>query len=113
MPKLCDFSNPFNCPVTATMQIIGGRWKPIIIYCLSGGKKRFGQIGAMIPSISKKILTEQLKELENDGLILRTAYNEIPPKVEYSLTEKGESLLPILKEMSEWGKKYVLMNISH
>jgi DNA-binding HxlR family transcriptional regulator len=83
------------------------------MYCLLGGKKRFGQLGALIPSISKKILTEQLKELENDGIILRVAFNEIPPRVEYSLTEKGETLLPILKEMSEWGKKYALMGLSN
>jgi DNA-binding HxlR family transcriptional regulator len=84
------------------MNIIGNKWKPIIIYLLSNGAMRFGMLNALIPTISKKVLTNQLKELESDGLLLREAFAELPPRVEYSLTEKSVSLLPVLKQLSEW-----------
>lgn len=96
------------CPVTATIALIGGRWKAIILHVLSEHTRRFGEINFRIPSISRKVLTEQLKELEADGLISRTQYKEIPPRVEYSLTELGKSLSPILNEMAVWGKEKVL-----
>jgi DNA-binding HxlR family transcriptional regulator len=104
MKKARFFENPSDCPVTRTIQFIGGRWKPIILHCLSGGTLRFGQLCAYIPTISRKILTEQLKELEQDGLILRTMYPEIPPRVEYKLTEAGASLQPVLHALCEWGE---------
>lgn len=97
-----------KCPVTGLLQIIGGKWKPIILYCLRSETRRFGEISARIPSISRKVLTEQLKELENDGLILREQFNEIPPRVQYSLTELGKSLTPVLNEMEKWGNKNIL-----
>jgi DNA-binding HxlR family transcriptional regulator len=97
-----------TCPVTATIALIGGRWKTIILHVLSEHTRRFGEISSRIPSISRKVLTEQLKELEADGLISRKQYKEIPPRVEYSLTELGKSLSPILKEMAIWGKEKVL-----
>jgi DNA-binding HxlR family transcriptional regulator len=100
--------NPLECGVTATIGVIGGRWKPIILWVLSGGKRRFGQLNALIPRISRKILTEQLKELEEDGLINRLSFAEIPPRVEYSLTERGETLKPLLKQMCSWGLENVL-----
>jgi len=84
------------------MNIIGNKWKPIIIYLLSNGPLRFGKLNFLIPTISKKVLTSQLKELQEDGLLFRTAFSEIPPRVEYSLTEKAIGLLPILKQLSEW-----------
>jgi DNA-binding HxlR family transcriptional regulator len=99
------------CPVTATIALIGGRWKTIILHVLSEHTRRFGEISARIPSISRKVLTEQLKELEADGLISRKQYKEIPPRVEYSLTELGKSLSPILNEMAVWGKEKVLDNL--
>ncbi len=97
-----------NCPVTATLELIGGKWKTIILYSLSSSTKRFGEIAVRIPNISRKVLTEQLKELENDGLILREHYKEIPPRVEYSLTDLGKSLSPVFHELEIWGTENVL-----
>ncbi|MCX2477960.1 helix-turn-helix domain-containing protein [Pedobacter sp. MC2016-15] len=105
MEKKFD-NNP--CPVTATIALIGGRWKTIILYILSDHTRRFGEIAARMPAISRKVLTEQLKELEADGLISRQQFKEIPPRVEYSLTELGQSLSPILDEIAAWGKEKVL-----
>ena len=99
-----------QCPVAATLQLIGGRWKAIILYTLTTGTKRFGEIAVRIPVISRKVLTEQLKELEADGLILRVQYKEIPPRVEYSLTEMGKSLSSVFHEMEIWGNVNVLAN---
>jgi len=97
-----------GCPVTATIALIGGRWKTIILFVLSDHTRRFGEIAARMPSISRKVLTEQLKELEADGLISREQFREIPPRVEYSLTDLGKSLSPVLDEMAAWGKEKVL-----
>jgi len=99
-----------ECPVTATLQLIGGRWKTIILYCLSSGTKRFGEIAVRIPDISRKVLTEQLKELEVDGLILREQFKEMPPRVEYSLSAMGRSLSPVINELEKWGMENVLAN---
>lgn len=99
-----------QCPVTATLQLIGGRWKTIIIYCLTFGTKRFGEIAVRIPDISRKVLTEQLKELTADGIIKREQFNEIPPRVEYSLTELGKSLSPVIHELEKWGKENALIH---
>lgn len=99
-----------QCPVTATLQLIGGRWKTIILYTLTAGTKRFGEIAVRIPDISRKVLTEQLKELEADGLILRKQYKEMPPRVEYSLTDLGKSLSSVIRELEIWGMENVLVN---
>lgn len=99
-----------QCPVTATLQLIGGRWKTIILYTLTAGTKRFGEIAVRIPDISRKVLTEQLKELEADGLILREQFKEIPPRVEYSLTDLGKSLSSVFHELEIWGTENVLAN---
>jgi len=99
-----------KCPLTATLQLIGGRWKTIILYTLTTGTKRFGEIAVRIPDISRKVLTEQLKELEADGLILREQYKEIPPRVEYSLTDLGKSLSSVIRELEKWGMENVLVN---
>ena len=96
--------NPNACTLVHTMNIIGNKWKPIIIYLLSNGALRFGKLNALIPTISKKVLTNQLKELESDGLLLRQSFAETPPRVEYSLTEKSIKLLPALKHLSEWAE---------
>ncbi|MET1056044.1 MAG: helix-turn-helix domain-containing protein [Pedobacter sp.] len=101
------------CPVTATIALIGGRWKTIILYILSDHTRRFGEIAARMPSISRKVLTEQLKELEADGLISRQQFREIPPRVEYSLTDLGKSLKPVLGEMAAWGQEKVLNAAAH
>lgn len=97
-----------KCPVTATLQLVGGKWKPIILYCLRSEKRRFGEISARIPDLSRKVLTEQLKELEKDGLVTRKQYKEIPPRVEYELTELGKSLRPVLNEMEKWGMENII-----
>ena len=97
-----------NCPVTASIELIGGKWKTIILYSLLSGTRRFGEIAVRIPDISRKVLTEQLKELESDGLILREQYKEIPPRVEYSLTELGKSLSPVFRELEICGTENLL-----
>ncbi|MDZ4747069.1 MAG: helix-turn-helix domain-containing protein [Saprospiraceae bacterium] len=104
MPK----TTIYQCPVTATLSVIGGRWKPILIYTLSNGSKRFGQLDAIITGISRKILTEQLRDLEANGLVIRKQFNEAPPRVEYSLSEKGRTLQPLMQAMCEWGNEHVL-----
>ncbi|RYY28919.1 MAG: transcriptional regulator [Chitinophagaceae bacterium] len=103
-----DAKQMVECPVAAMLELIGGKWKPVILYFLGSGTRRFGEIAVRIPTISRKVLTQQLKELEHDKLIMRKQYKEIPPRVEYSLTDLGESLSPVLAEMSIWGKKNVL-----
>ena len=100
------------CPVTAMIELIGGKWKPIILYCLRSETRRFGEIASRIPNISRKVLSEQLKELENDRLISRKQYNEIPPRVEYKLTPLGMSLSPLLHEMEIWGTENCLKKVS-
>lgn len=105
---MANFNKEVNCPVAGTLEYIGGRWKTVILYYLEAGDRRFGELSARIPPISRKVLTQQLRELEDDGLVARTEYPEMPPRVEYSLTDLGKSLSPLLKEMSAWGKKHVL-----
>ena len=102
-------SKTSGCPVTATLGLIGGKWKPVILYNLAAGTRRFGEIAVRIPTISRKVLTEQLKELEKDGFILRVQYKEIPPRVEYSMTDLGKSLTPIFNEMALWARHYIEM----
>ena len=92
-----------KCPVTFTLSKTGGRWKALIIYNLVSGKKRFNEIKKGIPNASEKMIIEKLKELESDGLISRKAYPVVPPHVEYALTQKGETLAPILQSISTWG----------
>ena len=95
-----------NCPFTRAIGTIGNKWKPIIINVIGTRTIRFGQLDSIIPLISRKVLTEQLKELEGDGLLKRLAYKEIPPRVEYKLSEKGLAFLPILENIKEWNLKY-------
>lgn len=96
-----------SCPVTYCLQMIGGKWKPIILYLLSNGVDRFGMMRRAIEGISKQMLTKQLRELEADDIISRTVFAEVPPRVEYALTEKGESLLPVIHAMRDWGQPFV------
>ncbi|EDM34228.1 hypothetical protein PBAL39_17374 [Pedobacter sp. BAL39] len=93
---------PAICPIVKTMRYIGGKWKPIILARIEPGNVRFGRLTVQIPDISRKILTQQLKELEADGLILRHSYNEKPPRVEYELSAVGKTLIPVLTAMNEW-----------
>jgi DNA-binding HxlR family transcriptional regulator len=105
---MASFNDNTDCPLTATLAMIGGRWKTVILYHLSFNTRRFGEIAVRIPAISRKVLTEQLKELELDGLIVREQFKEIPPRVEYSLTELGRSLSDVLKAMEVWGLAYAM-----
>lgn len=93
-----------ECGIEYTLSIIGGKWKPLILWLLAKkGTKRYGEIRRFIPTVTNKMLSQQLKELVSNGLVDRMDYKTIPPKVEYSITEKGKSLLPILDFMCEWG----------
>lgn len=94
-----------KCGVTYTLSIVGGKWKWLLLYKLSKRVLRYGELKSKIPSITHKMLSQQLKELEAEGLIHRKEYQQIPPKVEYSLTSKGETLIPILELMSKWGQE--------
>lgn len=94
------------CPVETTLLLIGDKWKVLILRDLIEGTKRFGQLKKSIGSISQKMLTQQLREMEEDGLVERKVYAEVPPRVEYSLTEDGISLKPILDSLWAWGERY-------
>ncbi|PFI99048.1 MarR family transcriptional regulator [Bacillus cereus] len=96
------FLNKYSCPVEAIFEVIGGKWKGVILYHLLDGKKRFNELKRLKPNITQRMLTLQLRELEADGIVHREVYREVPPKVEYSLTELGESLRPIILLMMEW-----------
>ncbi|URZ97957.1 winged helix-turn-helix transcriptional regulator [Bacillus subtilis] len=103
-----DFSSDDfeGCPVETTLDIIGGKWKGILLYHLIDGKKRFNEFRKLYPKITQRMLTLQLRELERDGVIHREVYKQVPPKVEYSLTEFGRTLEPVILHMKDWGEKY-------
>lgn len=94
------------CPVETTLTLIGNKWKVLILRDLLPGTKRFGELKKSIGSVSQKVLTAQLRDMEESGLINRKVYAEVPPKVEYSLTDLGQSLKPILDAMWNWGEDY-------
>ena len=94
------------CPVETTLTLIGDKWKVLILRDLLTGTKRFGELKKSIGSVSQKVLTTQLRAMEENGLLTRTVYAEVPPRVEYSLTDLGESLKPILDAMWDWGEGY-------
>ena len=98
--KLCP------CPVETTLSLIGNKWKVLILRDLMPGKRRFGQLKSSIGSITQKVLTSNLRSMEEDGLLTRTVYAEVPPRVEYELTDCGRSLEPVLKSMEEWGTAF-------
>lgn len=94
------------CPVETTLTLIGDKWKVLILRDLMTGTKRFGQLKKSVGNVSQKVLTAQLRAMEESGLLTRTVYAEVPPRVEYALTELGQSLKPILDAMQDWGKGY-------
>jgi len=98
--------NYIDCPVTRTLSVMGGRWKPVLLHYLMEKPRRAGELTRLIPQASPKVLTQQLRELETDNIVHREVYHQIPPKVEYSLTDFGESLRPVMDALCEWGKTY-------
>jgi len=102
-----DSSKVYSCPMIVTRDIIGGKWKILILWRLSKNTYRFSELKRQIPKISEKMLTQQLRELESDNIISRKVYPQVPPKVEYSLTDKGITLVPILNMMATWGDDYL------
>lgn len=97
------------CPVATIVQLVGNKWKLLIIRNLLGGVQRFNEMRRTIPGISQKVLTDNLRALEKDGIVHREAYAEVPPRVEYSLTDLGRSLQPVFDAMIEWGEGYQAM----
>ena len=114
MKQLSQLNKEFNCEKELTLAIIGGKWKMLILWHLGReGTKRFGELKSLITDITPRMLVNQLRELEEDLIVNRKVYPVVPPKVEYSLTKEGESLMPILTAMYDWGKNYrdtVLVN---
>ncbi|HEY5601850.1 MAG TPA: winged helix-turn-helix transcriptional regulator [Gammaproteobacteria bacterium] len=99
----CDF----GCPVEACLEVIGGKWKGVILFHLLGGTKRFNELRRLMPAVTQRMLTRQLRELEADQIVERIVYPEVPPKVEYSMTAFGRTLEPILQTLQKWGAQYL------
>ncbi|PNU19489.1 transcriptional regulator [Geothermobacter hydrogeniphilus] len=100
-------SPDYSCPVAVTLDIIGGKWKAVILWHLSFRTLRFSQLRRRVKGITQKMLTQQLRELERDGLVHREIYAEVPPRVEYSLTDEGRTLKPMLSGMCNWGREHM------
>lgn len=97
-----------SCPITATMNIIGGKWKPVILYYLKDQPRRFGELHGMMPKCSLKIFNADLKDLEKEGIVHKEVFAAVPPKVEYSLTNYGKTLIPVILTLRQWGVKRLL-----
>ena len=102
-----DSETKTNCPVVAALDMIGGKYKALILWHLVGGVRRFGELRRLVPQATQKMLTQQLRELEEDRLITRTVYPVVPPKVEYQFSELGKSIKPVLDAMCRWGTDYM------
>ena len=105
--ETAELKSQYQCPVEATMDVIGGKWKIIIIHHLIPETRRFSELRRLIPQVSQRMLTSQLRELEKHGIVHREVYPQVPPKVEYSLTQLGKSLEPILGVMHDWGDVFI------
>ncbi|QEY26409.1 winged helix-turn-helix transcriptional regulator [Neisseria zalophi] len=101
------------CPVVSTLDIIGGKWKVLILYHLSVETRRFNELQRLMPPVTQRMLTLQLRELEKDGIVHREVYPQVPPKVEYSLTELGLTLMPVIRTIYKWGEEYAAECIQH
>lgn len=99
-------SPPFNCGLEAALVVVGGKWKPLILFHLAPGTRRFGELRRLVSGVSEKMLVQQLREMQADGIIDRVDFREIPPKVEYSLTPLGRSLAKALLPLCEWGSAH-------
>jgi DNA-binding HxlR family transcriptional regulator len=105
MTKQTKKKTSTHCPIEQTLSLIVGKWKTVILWHLSSGTKRYGELKKLIPEVSEKMLIQSLRDLERDSLVTRSVYHEVPPRVDYTLTKKAESLKPILTSMDNWGKK--------
>lgn len=105
-PKSKGRTQKTGCSVESALAVIGGRWKGVVLYWLTKGTQRFGELRRLLPSCTQRMLTLQLRELEQDGLVKRTVFAEVPPRVEYELTPFGKSLEPILLSLRDWGDRY-------
>ena len=97
----------YHCTVEASLDVIGGKWKPLILWALGDKVLRFSELQKELPGVNAKMLTKQLRELEEDGVIQRTVYPEVPPRVEYAMTDFGRTLIPILQALCTWGAEYL------
>lgn len=104
------FKTEYGCPVEAAIDIIGGKWKPVILWHIRDKPLRFNEIRQILPNITQGMLTRQLRELEADHVVNRKVFAEVPPRVEYSLTDFGRTVIPILDDLCQWGKTYLAMN---
>ncbi|MCK9631586.1 MAG: helix-turn-helix transcriptional regulator [Methanoregula sp.] len=100
----------YHCPVEAALDVIGGKWKPLILWALGNNVLRFNELQKGLPGVNTKMLTKQLRELEEDGIITRKVYAEVPPRVEYTITDFGKTLIPILQALCDWGAEYLGVN---
>jgi len=107
MAKHASYTCGGGCPVEATLDLIDGKWKGVLLFHLQSGTQRFNALKRNLPNITQRMLTKQLRELEASGLVLRTVYAEVPPRVEYTLTPLGESLQPIIGALKHWGEGYL------
>jgi len=106
MAKRKDFDCGPGCPVEVTLDLIDGKWKGVILFHLQGGCRRFGELRRLMPGITQRMLTKQLRALEDDDLITRKVYPEVPPRVEYALSETGERLRPVIEVLRAWGVEH-------
>jgi len=103
--KFRMLNQDFHCALDVTMRYIGGKWKTVVLWYLRKEKKRFGELKALIPDITDKMLTLQLRALVEDGIVSRTVFPEVPPRVEYALTEEGKTLIPVIEALASWGRQ--------
>jgi DNA-binding HxlR family transcriptional regulator len=106
VPRFTFKGKSYNNPVELALDVVGGKWKMPILWRLKDRVWRYGELKRSLGRVTHKMLTEQLRELENDGLVHRKVYPEIPPKVEYSLTEKGKTVIPVIENLRDWGARY-------
>lgn len=104
--RQCVRDTEYYCPIEVTLEVIGGKWKLLILFQLFRGTRRFGELKRTMPRITQRMLTRQLRELEEDGLVHREVYAQVPPKVEYSLTDVGRGLETLVRHMDQWGDRY-------
>jgi DNA-binding HxlR family transcriptional regulator len=110
MLKRKRYDEAIGCPVAATLDLIDGKWKGVILYHLLGGPKRFNELKRELTTITQRMLTKQLRELEQGGLVNRTIYPQVPPRVDYTLTDEGRSLAPVIESLKVWGEARIARN---